>query len=604
MGTSEFRRGGFFAAQAAIVVVLSLALVAIGGRASTAQQPNAATPGAKAAASPAAPAPAAAKSAAAPAAAKAPPAASPPSKYREEKPDEALGRSQRMEIAKILRSGSLTPDAQKLLDAYYGKYIFPRWTVAASHAVLSARDLPRVQLRNDLAMAKSGPVYNHLLSLAMGFLKPAVADPTLDPVVRYNAILLIGELDTAVAAPGTRATVTPLPGGLTALLEALNDPKQIDVVKVGALQGLVRHASAGFADPQVRDKQVIPLLVQMATAPVPPGRSPEGHAWMRKLAVDALGNLGMPGAGGAIAKTLANIAGNQDAAAGKVDPFLVRRAAAEALGKLNYQGASGVTPLELAVPLGRMLMDAFVEYSRRPAPRPVTAGTGMGTMGGMPYGGPGPMPSGGPGRMSSGASRRMPPGASGGMPYPSGDSASAYPGGYGLPGLVDPDEDRKAQFRRLYKTELGAILKGLGRYDSKKPESSTGLAAFAAATADKNDDTFFQNIAEILVKEQLNKILDDEEATFAALRRNIAKSNLKLGGILEGKAAGGGPAGGLPKPLPTKPAAAAPEPAPPTPPTKPPAATEPAPPKAPATPPAATEPAPAKPPATPPAKKP
>jgi hypothetical protein len=408
-------------------------------------------------------------------------------------------------------------------------------------------------------MARSGPIYNHLVSLAMGFLRPAVADPTLHPVVRYNAILMIGDLDTAVAAAGTRAAVTPLPEGLTVLLEALNDPKQIDVVRVGALHGLVRHASAGIGDPQIRDKQVVPALVQIATAPVPPGRPPEGHAWMRKLAVDALGNLGMPGAGGAIAKTLASIAGNQDAATGKLDPFLVRRAAAEALGKLNYQGASGATPLELAVPLGRMLLDAFAEHSRRPAPRSMSTGTGVGGMGGMP-------PYGGPGRMSYPSSSR--------------DSESGYPGPYGGAGWVDPDEDRKAQFRRLYKTDLGAVLKGLGRYDPKKPESSTALAAFAAATPDKNDDAFFEKGATIL-REQVNKILDDEEATFATLRRSLVQSNLKLRELLDKAAPGSAPAGGAAKPLPAKPAAPE-EAAPPTAPAKPPTAGAPAPPQPPA----------------------
>ena len=166
------------------------------------------------------------------------------------------------------------------------------------------------------------------------------------------------------------------------------------------------------------------------------------------------------------------------------------------------------------------------------------------------------------------------------MPYPSDDSMSGYPGGYGGRGVFDPDEDRKVQFRRLYKTDLGAILKGFGRFDPNKPENSTGLAAFAAATADKNDDTFFQEVAKILVKEQLGKMLDDEEATFATLRRSIATSNVKFRGILEGKAPGG-----LPKPLPTKPAAA-PEPAPAAPPAAP------------------AAPTPAKPPAAPPAKTP
>jgi len=554
MGTSESRRGGFSAAEAAIVVITSLALVALVSRASTAQQPGAAKPGAKAPAAPAPPVPGAAK---APAAAPAPPAAAAATKYREEKPDDALGKSQRLEIAKILRSGNLSPDTQKQLDAYYAKYVFPRWTMAASHAVLSARDLPRSQLRNEFNMARSGPVYNHLVSLAMGFLRPAVADPTLHPVVRYNAILMIGDLDTAVAAPGTRAAVTPLPEGLTVLLEALNDPKQIDAVRVGALQGLVRHAVAGIGDPQIRDKQVVPVLLQIAIAPVPPGRSLEGHAWMRKLAVDALGNLGMPGAGGAIAKTLANIAGSQDAATGKLDPFLVRRAAAEALGRLNYQAAPGVTPLELAVPLGRMLLDAFAEHSRRPAPRSMSTGTGVGGMGGMPYGGPRP------------------------MSYPSSDSASGYPGPYGGASPVDPDEDRKVQFRRLYKTDLGAVLKGLGRYDPKKPENSTALAAFAAATPDKNDDAFFEKATTILLREQVNKILDDEEATFATLRRSLVQSNLRLRELLDKAAPGSAPAGGAAKPLPAKPASPE-EAAPPKAPAKPPAAEAPVPPKPPA----------------------
>jgi hypothetical protein len=93
-------------------------------------------------------------------------------------------------------------------------------------------------------------------------------------------------------------------------------------------------------------------MVKLARTKVAPGRSAEGHAWVRCLAINVLEKLGMVGPQAAVAKALAEIAAEEEA------PASVRSAAARALGSLNYAGATGLNPAQIASVLGRLAAEA------------------------------------------------------------------------------------------------------------------------------------------------------------------------------------------------------------------------------------------------------
>lgn len=279
----------------------------------------------------------------------------------EEIPVDASQKKKESEIRKILPAGKLDPAQQAAFDTFYRTYYLARWTQVGNFAAetkettghkeeVKLREELRKDLSNHFKMAKSGPVHDHLAALCLSFFND-LAKGNYHPVVRYNAMLMIGDLNQVEAAVGSPPV--PYPPALPVLLAAINDPKQIDAVKVAALRGILRHASLGIADAQARDAAVIPAMLQLASMRSTASRSPDGHMWMRTLAIDVLGALGGLGNQGAVVKTLVSVAGESDS------PLDVRCAAARALGSLNYQaGPSPVGAMQMAAVVRELALDA------------------------------------------------------------------------------------------------------------------------------------------------------------------------------------------------------------------------------------------------------
>ena len=149
----------------------------------------------------------------------------------------------------------------------------------------------------------------------------------------------------------------PLPS-LPVLLK-VKAPEQIDVVKVAALRGLVRHSSLGIADPQFRDATLIPAMIEVATTRVSPGRTTDGQIWMRMLAIEVLGHLRSIGPRGEVVQALMAVVGESDG------PLLVRSMAAKALGQLVYPpDAAAMNPLQMATSLTELLVQACSRASK------------------------------------------------------------------------------------------------------------------------------------------------------------------------------------------------------------------------------------------------
>ncbi len=465
------------------------------------------------------------------------PAAAPAVKYKSLPVDDSQ-KKRRNDIAKMLRAGAFQAGEDKAFDAYHTTYAFARWTQPENYASISEY---RRELRSELATGRSGAVYDRLVSLTMDFMTKAVNDPGYHPAVRVNAMLTIGELDVSIPAPGSRDLPQPLPAALDFILAVLKDPNQIDAVRIAALQGLVRHASFPMANAQTRDQQVVPRLVQLASAKdPPPGRTKPGHAWMRALAIDALGALRLPGANGQTVKLLVGIVGETDA------PLSTRLAAVRALGRIDYKGLTAVKPDDVVVPVAQFLHDATTAEANRPIHAPASGGSGSG-MPGMPGGYPGgmspDMPGGYPGMMpgspsgygyaSKGkASRKTAGGGGSGYPTMPGGSPS-MPGGYpampGYPGMgpggpaADEADDRSVIFRRRLKTVLGAVQFALVGQDR-----NSALKAWTSNTPDQ----FLVQLVEKYVNDHI-KVLDSEEDGLDTLKKNIAIHRKTLKAFLD-----------------------------------------------------------------------
>jgi len=273
-------------------------------------------------------------------------------------------RKLRSDVLKILRAGDISGDEQfgeeeqKRLQAYYWGLSLPRWTLPEFRSELAGnpeqleettRGL-RVELQNELRNCKNEAAFDFVTSLVLksmeNLARPYPAgERSFHPATRINAMLAIGELGANPPA-GFGDVPPPLPDALPILLKHLQDPEQIDGVRVAALVGINRHAElGGINTPQAR-QAIVNAMVALINSPQPGERSADGHAWMRSQAADVLGKLGIAAAG--VPQGLTAMVA--DAAL----PISVRCVPAEALGKLNYAGATGLDPAQMVAALGRL----------------------------------------------------------------------------------------------------------------------------------------------------------------------------------------------------------------------------------------------------------
>lgn len=244
--------------------------------------------------------------------------------------------------------------------------------------------------------SRSQRVHQHLVNLAVRTMAPIVRG-NYHPVARYNAMLLIGELNSTEASTvGDRRPPVPLAGALGFMLRELQNPEQIDAVRVAALNGILRHARIDRDLPAENrrlignnaETMIVDAMVQLVTANEPPeGRTLEGHEWIRRRATDVLGMLGSTGQG-RVVSALEQVVGDEQAG---ID---VRCSAAEALGRLNYPADANINVAEIAQKLGVVAASAcFKEIERveqllaREGRDPRRPGGAMVAGGG--YGGPG-----------------------------------------------------------------------------------------------------------------------------------------------------------------------------------------------------------------------
>ncbi len=476
------------------------------------------------------------KNAKAPAAKAAPaktsPPAAAPSPFKSLPVDESQSK-RRNDVSRMLRAQAFQPGEDKLFETYYLTYAFPRWTLPEN---LSSVATFREELRRDLNAGRSGAPYDRLVNLTLNFMTPIVKDRSFHPAVRYNAMAAIADLDVSIPPPGDRRPPQPVPAALDLMLAVLQDSAQIDAVRIAALQGLVRHANAPMADPQKRDQQVVPLLLQYASTTDPPsGRTKVGHAWMRALAIEALGALGQPGANGQVVKTLAAVLTESDT------PLMTRMAAAEALGRIQYKGLTAVKPADVVVPLVQFMLDAMTAEARRPL---VLAAGGAAARPGMPGMYPGgppgmtPTPTPTPGMPEMTPGYAYPAGKKKGTKTPKGSGsmysgetpgASGYPGMPGMypgmpgfgPAAQEQADERAVIFRRRLKTVLRAVQSAFGR-------DPAGLKSWAADTPDAP----LLVLVEKYVNDQIRD-LDDEESPVDSLKKKMAEHRKTLKSFLD-----------------------------------------------------------------------
>ncbi|WP_425400979.1 hypothetical protein [Aeoliella sp.] len=197
---------------------------------------------------------------------------------------------------------------------------------------------------------------------------PQIVKGSYHPAVRYNAMLLIGDLD---AQYGSRtADAKPLPQANEYLAKyvsgGINTPKAPAPLIVGALVGLERHAGSLAGLPAANQTATATaLLAVLEKEDFPHDIQPSVAQWLNVMAARGLGKIGALGDGNKVHLAMMKAIGNEEAR------LNTRVRIAEQLEgfKPAYESATGIdekqtveTLLQLATDIAANEKERAVEY--------------------------------------------------------------------------------------------------------------------------------------------------------------------------------------------------------------------------------------------------
>ncbi|MGY8767416.1 MAG: hypothetical protein ACKVH8_03135 [Pirellulales bacterium] len=224
----------------------------------------------------------------------------------------------------------LTTDDQQLMRNFFENAYFNSWTqVSSSNKAGTKRiEFLKTFYGPSLANPQARPGINILtLAKMTEFIKPEY-----HPVVRFNAMLLIGDLKSRENPIGSSSvSEVPLAASLSVIVNALKDKSQSDPVKVAALLGLRKHCELVSNRPPNQIAAILDIVKEyIATDEPPAGRAADAHLWMRRQAIDIVGVLGSGGKNGEFAGLLDKVITDDKL------PLKIRCSAIVTKGKLNF----------------------------------------------------------------------------------------------------------------------------------------------------------------------------------------------------------------------------------------------------------------------------
>ena len=262
---------------------------------------------------------------------------------------------------KSLLSGKAPLDAEgsKYLTYFYRDYICYGLTNLKNGGEFGKW---RIEIQKNLAGARSKQARNQAVSIIAKYAGGIAKSPKFHPMSRFNAVLLLSDLNQSEGNRSTKPATPPVPyKKVYDTLVKYLDPRVPEEIQMASLIGLMRHAELGThpdqrtplpaADQKLLADAALKILMQKEPAK---GRSADGHEWMRRRSADVLGRLGAIGPDGAVATTLFETMLAADTSMG------IRCACAEALGRMDLS-KSKLSSDKMAAGLGKLAADCSAE---------------------------------------------------------------------------------------------------------------------------------------------------------------------------------------------------------------------------------------------------
>lgn len=435
-----------------------------------------------------------------------------------------LVRDRASAVGEVIAGRRSLDSFQSEFDELFNQYMFPRWTwseLIDDPKQFNFLAIERKRLfANYVRKAEATSVHPHLVDLTFNKMTE-IARGNFHPASRFNAMLVIADLNSQDSASfSSKSNEIALAKALPLMISEFNDPKQIDVVRVACLLGILRHAQLDANSPEGRraiGNDLRTQITQMALGVVnstdrPAGRSVDGQAWLQRRSLEILSNLGTLESDVTVASRIETMISDGSM------PLTLRYAAAESLAQLNNPTNTPLTPTGTTRKLGELAsvglqheisrIKAEIKYlemkdawlsggspggGRQGAAGPGGAAPGMAGMGAGAGAGAGASMDGeGAKGGAAGGKSGMPGGKGGmsGMPGGRGKSAKGSKGGLGAMATAKAasphDEFRLELAKRRLKSYMQSVLLGLeGPKDNKKPKTIDD----GADSADASDVT-------------------------------------------------------------------------------------------------------------------
>jgi hypothetical protein len=259
-------------------------------------------------------------------------------------------KKDRFEVLQLLRDGAPIPLRQQETFAdYFNFYILPPFAMPQKQDVLPQE---RSKIRTYFATAKIGVPYDELSKLVMNYMREVILkNPRIkSQVARYNAVLVIGDLNAFEGNSTGGKYAKPLPEALPVLVDLLKDEKQPAYIHVAAIVGIQRHAAMNSVYPieQAAKGAIAQLMLKLLQQSDPPATSSaSGHAYLRATAAEILAQINDPGINDALLAAIQQALDEPDA------PRSMKMALCGSIGMVEIPKPTKVDLAQLAGSVGR-----------------------------------------------------------------------------------------------------------------------------------------------------------------------------------------------------------------------------------------------------------
>ena len=242
-------------------------------------------------------------------------------------------RMLKSELKEAISTGGAPTEAQrKTFQQFYIYHVLASMTRPEGWSDPELMPEWRRQVVSDLDRLRDNPTkHRYVRDLIFSTASKIAANADYAPVTRYNALLIVGELNEREKQGSGREIRPAIPYARARdeLLKLANNPKEEEAIRIGALIGLARHARLmAAADAKPNTNIARTFISILKTEPSPNGDN-DGLWWMQRIAVDAIGNMGKAAAAPSLETVLADSS----------RPIYLRCAAAEALSKIDFRNA-------------------------------------------------------------------------------------------------------------------------------------------------------------------------------------------------------------------------------------------------------------------------